>query len=137
MLVEKLKKLMEKKGEEIAPEKLAAKRSAVQEMQDIAKSAMKGGLDGLQKVTVASPTKEGLKKGLDKAEEVIESAPSDKGPGASAEPMHEEEEEEEALESPMEKKSEMEHPEMEDIESLLGKLPPEKLKEMLLKAIKG
>lgn len=126
MLIGKLKNLMEKKGEQVAPDKLTAKKNAVEEMKSVAKDAMKGGLDGLKKVTVASPTQEGIAEGLDKAKELVKS--SESAP---------EEASEEAEESPEEKSTELEHPELENIEELLQKLPPEKLKALLINALKG
>jgi hypothetical protein len=112
-----LKKLMEKKMSkegEMDPMKKKAKLELIQELHDMAGGMMKddltGHLDGLKKVTVASDTKEGLEKGLDKAKEL-----TDKGPGASL--LEEDSEEDELLESPEKKASELETG-VEDLHSM-------------------
>src|SRR6478609_6978066 len=48
-----------------------AKMKALSEAHKMASDMMKGGLDGMKKVTVAADSKEGLKEGLEKAEDLL------------------------------------------------------------------
>lgn len=50
-----------------------ARGKLLEHIRGMAKDAMAGNLEGMKKVTVASPSKEGLKKGLETAEDVLES----------------------------------------------------------------
>lgn len=72
--MEKFKKLLEKKrqmGKSLDGVERDAKMSAVQSLKDMANEAMKGKIDGMKKVTVASDSSEGLEHGMDKAKELI------------------------------------------------------------------
>lgn len=72
--MEKFKKLLEKKrqmGKSLDGAERDAKMSAVQGLKDMANEAMKGKMDGMKKVTVASDSQEGLEHGMDKAKELI------------------------------------------------------------------
>lgn len=48
-----------------------AKKNILEQVRKLAEDQMREKMDGMKKVTVASPTKEGLKEGLDKAEEMM------------------------------------------------------------------
>jgi hypothetical protein len=49
-----------------------AKLAVLQKLKERASEAMKGGLGGLKKVSVAAPTEKGLKEGLDLAKETVD-----------------------------------------------------------------
>lgn len=69
-----LKELLKKKaqaGKYLKGDELDAKRSVVDEMEDIADSAMAGKMRGLKKVTVAAPDEESLEEGLEMAQETV------------------------------------------------------------------
>ena len=73
--MEKLKALIKEKakqGKFLSDEDKAAKMDILNELKDIAHEAMGKDLNGLKKITVASPTEEGLKEGLKVAEEKVE-----------------------------------------------------------------
>lgn len=74
-----MKMMMEDKSESKKTDpKLMAEMDVLKELIEMADNAETGGLmEGLQKITVASPTKEGLKKGLEKAEEIVEEVPEE------------------------------------------------------------
>lgn len=67
-------KMMKNKGKgEMSEQKKQAKMEVLQELLELAMdSSGKQIGDGMQKLTVAAPDKEGLMEGLDKAEEVLE-----------------------------------------------------------------
>lgn len=97
-----------KSGEEMSEEQLQVKMEMLKELMDHAKKGMGdrvlGGLEGLKKVTVASPSQEGLEEGLEKAQELLQSKES---------PLMEEESEEEMEESSDPSPAEMESKEKE------------------------
>lgn len=70
------------KKKEMSDSEKKAKLAALGEANKMATGMMKGGLEGLKKVTVASDSKEGLKKGLDKAEEIVDDGGEDSNPFA-------------------------------------------------------
>lgn len=53
-------------------------------MSDMMGNKMKSGMDGIQKVSVMAPNKEGLEKGLNKAEEIVATAPEAHTPEISS-----------------------------------------------------
>jgi|RhiMethySRZTD1v2_1073278.scaffolds.fasta_scaffold1809181_2 hypothetical protein len=59
------------KKKEMSEAEKKAKLSALKEAHGMASDAMKKGLDGVKKVSVMAPSKEGLKKGLDLAEKMV------------------------------------------------------------------
>lgn len=74
---EKFKELLLKKkkeGKVLSPEQAKSKMDVLQELMGLVDDSMGNKIKGLQKVTVAAPTKEGLEEGLEKAQEVIEGA---------------------------------------------------------------
>lgn len=91
-----LMKGQEKDGE-MSEKHLQVKMEMLKELMDHAKSAMGdkvlGGMEGLKKVSVMAPSKEGLEEGLEKAKELVES---------QEEPEMEEESEESSDMSPAE-----------------------------------
>ncbi len=95
----KLEALMKKKqGEsELSPMHKEAKMGVLKDLHEMASKLMKGNLDGhlegMKKVTVASPDKEGLALGLEKAKEMMSNPAKDAG-------------DEESHEDPLEEKSE-------------------------------
>lgn len=81
--MKKMMEMMEAKksvGEEMSPEHLKALRDVLDELiamsSEEAGKQVKSGMEGLQKVTVAAPNKEGLEKGLEKAQEVVDEVPA-------------------------------------------------------------
>lgn len=77
---EKFKELLLKKkkeGKVLSPEQAQSKMDVLQELMGLVDDSMGNKIKGLQKVTVAAPTKEGLEEGLEKAQEVIEDAPEE------------------------------------------------------------
>lgn len=82
---------------EMSKEHLDVKMEMLKELMEHAKKGMGdkilGGLEGLKKVTVAAPSKEGLEEGLEKAQELLHSKEM---------PEMEEESEEESEEQPEE-----------------------------------
>lgn len=124
MMHEKFKKLLEKKGEEISPEKLEAKKNAVSEMRDLAASMMGDHLKGLKKVTVAAPDKQGLEEGLDKAKEIAHKLPiaEDEDDESSESPdMEASEEDSEGadIDSPEEQQKELEAMDPDELMKLI------------------
>jgi hypothetical protein len=118
-----MKKIMDKKGgkgSKLSDTEREAKMSVLEDLRKMMEDQMGGHLDGLKKVTVASPDQHGLEKGLETAQELISHAKDSKetemGHGAEEnEPSHDEldeSSEEEASESP-----EMEASEDEDDEA--------------------
>ena len=101
-----------------------AKMTALKEAHGMASDMLKGNLEGVKKVTVASDSKGGLKEGLKKAEEMI---------GHSKDPHESEESDAEEMgETPEEEASEYE-PEIpegceseDDIDALIAKLEEKK-----------
>lgn len=120
---------MKKKGKEKDMDELhkSAKMDAVSEMRDMAAEAMKGKLDGLKKVSVASDSKEGLQKGLEKAKELV-----NKGPMAEEAAAEGESEEQEAAEQEAAPGAESKEELMAEVERKLKEL--EELKAKLMKA---
>lgn len=68
-----------KESKDMSDREIQAKMEVLQELmemlQDQQGNSVKSGLDEMQKVTVAAPSKEGLAEGLEKAEELVEKAP--------------------------------------------------------------
>ena len=73
------KLLMEKakEGKFIDKDKASRKMEVLGEIDEIMSGEMGDKIKGLQKVTVASPTKEGLEAGIEKASEVVEELPEE------------------------------------------------------------
>jgi len=120
--LEKLLMKGKKSGEEkLSPDDIQAKMDVLMELLEMAKGAMgekvKGDMEGMKKVTVAAPDKQGLEAGLEKAQELL----------PKMEHMEEEQEEtpeEESKETPeMEAKEEQEmaKPEDEEEEDMFAK----------------
>jgi hypothetical protein len=84
--MDKLFKLMEKKGKKISPIEQKAKSDVLSKLQGEASDSMGEKLSGLQKVSVAAPDKDGLKAGLEKAEDLLEGAEGSEIMEDSAEP---------------------------------------------------
>lgn len=78
-----------KMKKDMMPHEKKAKMSVLEELQKQAADAMGGKLDGVKKVSVMAPSKEGMKEGLEKAEEILEGMPE----GESEMPEMEEEHE--------------------------------------------
>lgn len=70
-MMDKLMKLMEKKGKKISPIEQRAKSDVLAKLRGEASDSMGEKLNGLKKVSVAAPDEEGLKAGLDKAKELL------------------------------------------------------------------
>ncbi len=76
-----LEKLLMKKQEEseMSDSDISAKKDVLKEMLSLVHKMMsdktKGGMEGMQKVSVMAPDKESLKEGLDKAMEIMEKGP--------------------------------------------------------------
>lgn len=66
-----MKDMMKRKDKMLSENEKDAKMSVIKAMRDEAAQQMGGKLEGLKKVTVASPDEAGLKAGLDKAKELI------------------------------------------------------------------
>jgi hypothetical protein len=102
--MKELEQLMagKKSGDKMSEQEIQAKMDVVQELLHMAQAAMgskvKGGMDEMQKVSVAAPDKESLLMGLDKAKDLADKDPME----AMEDPA------EEAKETPEEEKSEME-----------------------------
>lgn len=76
-----LKALLGKEEKEGGDDRMSAKMDVLKELIEMADAKETDGLiDGLQKITVAAPDKEGLEKGLEKAEEILEKGPEDMMP---------------------------------------------------------
>jgi hypothetical protein len=109
-----------------------AKLSALKELRGIASKAMgdglKGKMDGMQKVTVASDDKAGLVKGLDKAKELMKKSPLLDDEGVEETP--EEEAIEEGEESPEDEMSELKSEDMSgsEIDAMIKLLQEKKAK---------
>lgn len=59
------------KKKEMSESEKKAKLAALKEAHGMASDMMKKDLDGVKKVSVMAPSKEGLKKGLDMAEKIV------------------------------------------------------------------
>ena len=87
---EKIAKLMaKKKGRPMDELEKEAKMSVIKDLGAAASEAMRGKLDGLKKVTVASDSPEGLTHGLKKAEEIVQGMPGMKDAAEHDEEMME------------------------------------------------
>lgn len=119
MLKELMKLAEKKKGKgEMDPTYKSAKMGVLGDIKKLAEDSMKGDIEGLKKVTVASSDEEGLKEGLEKAKDMVGKMPG----------MEEQMAEHEA-------EMESESPEMEASEEQLSKLSPEE-QAMLAKLLK-
>lgn len=82
-----MKKMMGKDqgyDDQYEKDKMGAKMEVLEELRKMAMGMMgegmdKYGSDEMQKITVASPDKEGLMEGLDKAEDMMDSMPAEEG----------------------------------------------------------
>ena len=90
----KLLAAQEGQGEEMSEIEIQAKMDVLRELLEMAQAhSGKGIADRMQKLTVASPSKEGLMEGMEKAEEIVEEMPEE---GEMPEiPIKDEEEDEE------------------------------------------
>ena len=91
------KKAKDKKGSMMGDTEREAKMSVLKHVGDMASDMMKGRLDGLKKVTVASDSASGLKEGLAKAKDMLAAKEEGMEEEASGD---EEGAEHEAMESP-------------------------------------
>jgi len=111
--------MMGKKNGKKDDMKKEAKLSVLKELRKMASDMIGGDLkEGMNKVTVASDSKEGLKKGLEKAEDLMEQAPD----------MEEELEDEEMEYEDMEEESDEDEMSPEDIEAKIQELMEKKKK---------
>jgi len=92
-----LMKKKDKKGSMMPEHERDAKMSVLEHVRDMAQDMMKGRLDGLKKVTVASDSASGLKEGLAKAKDMLAAKEEGMEEEASGD---EEGAEHEAMESP-------------------------------------
>lgn len=111
--------MKKKKKEDMDELHKSAKMDAISGLRQTAMDAMKGKLEGLKKVTVASDSKEGIKEGLEKAKEIVEKGPNGEAPEAEEESL--EEESEDGEESKEQLLSELEQ-KMKELEELKQKL---------------
>lgn len=106
----KLEKMLmgQKEENKMSQKGMDVKMEMLKELMDAAKDGMKGKLlgemEGMKKITVASPSQEGLEEGLDKAKELLGSEESEESPEHEEmeSPEMEKGEEEEKSELPME-----------------------------------
>lgn len=114
--LEKMLMKGQKSEGEMSKEHLEVKMEMLKELMEHAKKGMGdrvlGGLEGLKKVTVAAPSKEGLEEGLEKAQELLESEESP----VMEESEEESEEEMSSEKSPAELESKEEMPKLEEEE---------------------
>jgi len=108
-----MKKIMDKKGgkgSKLSDTEREAKMSVLEDLRKMMEDEMGGHLDGLKKVTVASPDQHGLEKGLETAQDLISHAKDSKETDMSDmlgdEGGEEESPEHEASESPDEESEE-------------------------------
>jgi len=109
-----MKKIMDRKGgkgSKLSDTEREAKMSVLEDLRKMMEDQMGGHLDGLKKVTVASPDQHGLEKGLETAQDLISGAKESKETPFSHDEL-DESPEEESSESP-----EMEASEDEDDEA--------------------
>lgn len=111
----KLDKLMEKKGKKLSPVEQRAKSDVLSKLRGEASEMMGSKLDGLKKVSVAAPDKDGLEAGLSKAKELLGEMPEDEGP------------EHEALENEEEMYKDCSPEELQEKIDMLMKLKEEKM----------
>ena len=101
-------------SKKLSPIEQKSSKTVLDELRKHTQGMLKGKMDGLKKVTVASDSKEGLAKGLDLAKKIAGKSPEEASHaedlkqlmGDSAEEEVEESPEEEASESPEEEQSE-------------------------------
>lgn len=80
--MEKLRKLMEKKMKEhgkMSENEMNAKHHVLENIRDLAHSAMADKLKGMKKVSVAAPDQEGLAHGLDMAKNLVQGQSDEDG----------------------------------------------------------
>lgn len=129
------KDLLMKRAKEqgdVDPKKLKAKADMMKELSGLIEGGMKGNLDGLRKVTVASDSPEGIEKGLDLAKKKIADMSSKDEDPSDMEDMADDEmpedESEDMPEDASEKSPEDADAEIAELEKKIAELKTNKLK---------